>query len=108
MLDRHQGRHLDSNYPRHHDASMRTTLTLDQDVADFLKEQARLLNKPFKQVVNETLRRGMSPTLEPTERRRFKVKPISSGFNPGIDPLKIKELDAELEVEEFLRKNPNW
>ena len=87
---------------------MRTTLTLDQDVADFLKEQARLLNKPFKQVVNETLRRGMSPTPEPTERRRFKVIPHNSGFKPGIDPLKIKELDAELEVEEFLRKNPRW
>ena len=36
---------------------MRTTLTLDDDVADFLKEQSQLHNKPFKQVVNEALRR---------------------------------------------------
>ena len=41
---------------------MRTTLTLDDDVANYLKEQSLLLNKPFKQVVNDTLRRGMSPT----------------------------------------------
>ena len=27
---------------------MRTTLTLDDDIADLLKRQARLLNKPFK------------------------------------------------------------
>ena len=39
---------------------MRTRVTLDNDVADTLKEKARLLNKPFKQVVNETLRLGMS------------------------------------------------
>ena len=42
---------------------MRTTLTLDDDVADFLHEQARLHDKPFKQVVNDTLRRGMSPAV---------------------------------------------
>ena len=28
---------------------MRTTLTLDEDVADFLKAQSRLQDKPFKQ-----------------------------------------------------------
>ena len=42
---------------------MRTTLTLDDDIADSLKEKARLLSKPFKQVVNEALRRGMSPAI---------------------------------------------
>ena len=42
---------------------MRTTLTLDDDIADFLREQARLLGRPFKQVVNDVLRRGMSPVV---------------------------------------------
>lgn len=37
---------------------MRTTLTLDEDVADFLKEQSRLQDKPFKQVVNEVFAAG--------------------------------------------------
>ena len=87
---------------------MRTTLTLEEDIANYLQEHVRLLNKPFKQVVNETLRQGMYPTPDPTDRPRFKVIPHDSGFKPGIDPLKIKELDAELEAEEFLRKNPGW
>ena len=87
---------------------MRTTLTLDDDVANYLKEQSRLLDKPFKQVVNETLRRGMSPSPEPAERPRFKVRPFRSGFNPGIDPTKLNQLYDQLEVEEFLRKNPDW
>ena len=85
---------------------MRTTLTLDDDVANYLKEQSLLLNKPFKQVVNDTLRRGMSPA-GPTKRPKFKVKPFSSGLNPGVDPTKLNQLYDQLEVEEFLRKNPD-
>ena len=88
---------------RHHDVSMRTTLTLDDDLADALKERARLLDKPFKQVVNDTLRRGLSPAPQ-EDRPVFRVKPNHSGFKPGIDPLRLNQLNDELEVEEFLRK----
>ncbi len=87
---------------------MRTTLTLDDDVANYLKEQSLLLNKPFKQVVNDTLRRGMSPT-GPTERPKFKVRPFSSGgFLPGVDPDNPKKYMEDLEIQEFFRKNPDW
>lgn len=84
---------------------MRTTLTLDDDVADSLKEHARLHGKPFKQVVNDALRRGMSPS-EPEERPIFRVVPFSSGFRPGVDPLKLNQLNDELEVQEFIERNP--
>ena len=80
---------------------MRTTLTLDDDIARSLKEQARLLNKPFKQVVNDTLRRGMSPTVR-EKREPYRVKPIHSGFAPGVDPEKLNQLNDELEVEHYL------
>ena len=83
---------------------MRTTLTLDDDIADALREQAHLLDKPFKQVVNDALRRGLSPSpLE--DRPVFRIKPLSGGLLPGIDPLKLNQLYDQLEVEEFLRKN---
>lgn len=80
---------------------MRTTLTLDDDIAHSLKEKARLLNKPFKQVVNDTLRRGMSPTIGET-RAPYRVKPLRGGFAPGVDPEKLNQLNDELEVEHFL------
>ena len=38
---------------------MRTTLTLDEDVAHRLTERSRLTGASFKQVVNETLRAGL-------------------------------------------------
>lgn len=39
---------------------MRTTLTLDEDVAERLKTEARRSGRPFKVVVNECLRIGLS------------------------------------------------
>ena len=83
---------------------MRTTLTLDDDLADALKERARLLDKPFKQVVNDTLRRGLSPSAVPEDRPVFVVKPNHSGLRPGIDPLKLNQLYDQLETEDFLRE----
>ena len=79
---------------------MRTTLTLDNDIADSLKEQAQLLGKPFKQVVNDALRRGMSPAVRETPAP-YSVDPIHSGFAPGVDPLKLNQLNDQLEAEEF-------
>ena len=83
---------------------MRTTLTLDNDIADYLREQARLLERPFKQVVNETLRRGMSPGIREAPRPKYRVTPIDSEFLPGVDQMRLKDLLEEEDVEHFLKK----
>ena len=93
--------HLDIRAVTHHDAYMRTTLTLDDDIADSLRELARLLDKPFKQVVNDVLRRGMAPAVMESPRPEYRVVPNRSGFAPGIDPLKLNQLNDQLEAEEF-------
>ena len=80
---------------------MRTTLTLDDDLADSLKEQARLQNKPFKRVVNDALRRGMSPGTGEAPKPRYRVIPNRSGLAPGVDPMKLNQLNDQLETEEF-------
>ena len=82
---------------------MRTTLTIEDDLARTLKERARLLDLPFKQVVNETLRRGLSPAVREEPLPRYKVKPIQSGFVPGVDPLKLNQLSEQLATEAFTR-----
>ena len=83
---------------------MRITLTLDDDLADELKQRAKLLDAPFSQVVNDTLRRGLSPEVS-DDRPVFRVRPFRGGFRPGINPLKLNQLNDQLEVEAFLEKH---
>ena len=79
---------------------MRTTLTLDDDLADRLKELARSSGGTFKEVVNEVLRRGLSTAEGPSEAPEpFRVIPKACGFKPGIDPLKLNQLYDDLEIE---------
>ena len=75
---------------------MRTTLTLDDDLDLTLRERARLLDLPFKQVVNETLRCGLSP--EPNEARLpgYRLVPHQSALAPGIDPLRLNQINDQL------------
>lgn len=79
---------------------MRTTLTLDADVADRLRALARERGLPFKQVVNSVLRRGLGGG----ERERFRVEARALGRRPGVDLDQALELAARLEDEEIRRK----
>ena len=80
---------------------MRTTLTLDEDVADFLKMQCRLQGRPFKQVVNDVLRRGMTHHPGRPALPTFRIVANRSELVPGIDPLRLNQLNDVLEVEDF-------
>ncbi|MCU0304134.1 MAG: ribbon-helix-helix domain-containing protein [Thermoanaerobaculales bacterium] len=79
---------------------MRTTLTLDDDLAKRLKELARAGGGSFKEVVNQVLRRGLSSGEGPSEPPEpFRVVPKACGFKPGVDPLKLNQLYDDLEIE---------
>jgi hypothetical protein len=79
---------------------MRTTLTLDDDVAFQLRERARRTGASFKEVVNDAIRVGLQQGRLPTARpSRFRVTPRTGGFRPGIDLLHLNRLNDELEVE---------
>ena len=84
---------------------MRTTLTLDDDLAAALKEQAQRVGQPFKQVVNDILRRGLSPVLAEAELD-YEVRPHGSGFRPGVDPLRLNQLNDSLEAADFAGSPP--
>ncbi len=59
---------------------MRTTLTIDDDVAAELQRLQRLRNAKFKALVNEALRRGL-PELAaaPKKRKPFRTKTFDCG-----------------------------
>ena len=72
---------------------MRTTLTIDDDIAAMLKKESRRSGQPFKQVVNRYLRAGLT-TPEKPSRKLFKVTPINLGL-PHYD--KVEDLLEYLE-----------
>lgn len=80
---------------------MRTTLTLDDDVAGLLKERARRLGVPFKDVVNRVLREGLGNDVRRSRKPPPRTIPHSFGFRPGIDLDKLNQLVDELEAEAF-------
>jgi hypothetical protein len=87
-----------------YDVWMRTTLTIDDTIARALKELAQRSDKPFKQVVNETLRAGLSA---PAARRskRYKVKPAAlGGVLLGVDLDKALALADTIEDQELAAK----
>lgn len=79
---------------------VRTTLTLDDDLAAALKDRARILDEPFRKVVNDALRRGLSPAL-PEPEPVYRVQPHESGFRPGVDPMRLNQLNDYLEATVF-------
>ena len=74
---------------------------MDDDVAEKLREQARLQDRSFKQVVNDALRRGMSPEIREDSRPEYRVAPNHSALAPGIDALRLNQINDELEAEAF-------
>jgi hypothetical protein len=80
---------------------MRTTLTLDDDVAAALTAEVRETGRTFKDVVNATLRAGLypSPPSEPEQ-------PVAHhlGLRPGIDIVRARHLADELEDDALVHK----
>jgi hypothetical protein len=56
---------------------MRTTLTLDDDLAGLLKQRAQELGVPFKEAVNRTIRAGLGDAA--SAGRRLRRIPSGSG-----------------------------
>ena len=80
---------------------MRTTLTIEDDLASFLKEEGRRKGMSFKEIVNMALRRGLSSGQEVAPAHRVVTRPHDYRFKPGIDLDKLNQLVDELEAEEF-------
>ena len=81
---------------------MRTTLTLDDDVAAKLKAESRRAGRPFRDVVNETLRRGLANQRITSQRCPFKVETRDLGdFKPGLSLDNVAELIEQVEGSAF-------
>jgi hypothetical protein len=84
---------------------MRTTLTLDDDVASALKREADRSGRSFKEVVNEAVRAGLQARLVAPGAQRYRLRPARLGaVREGLAIDKALGLAAMLEDEEMLRE----
>lgn len=81
---------------------MRTTVTLDPDVAARLKEVTRERGVSFKEALNTSVRRGLESQATATEPYRLPTRWL--GVRPGVDLDKALGLAAELEDAEIRRR----
>jgi hypothetical protein len=76
---------------------MRTTLTLDDDVAAKLRAEARRTGRSFRDVVNEAIRRGLV-SRPSRQAARFTVAARDLGdLRPGLSLDNIAELLEQIE-----------
>jgi len=63
--------------------SIRTTVTLDQDVYDRAKDFSKARGIPFRQALNDLARNGLAAESAPRPRKAFKIRPFRMGLHLG-------------------------
>jgi hypothetical protein len=81
---------------------MRTTVTLDPDVAAKLQRAARERGVSFKAALNDAVRAGLGPDSRAV--RRYRMPARRMGVRPGVDLDRALRLAGELEDGEIVRK----
>jgi hypothetical protein len=74
---------------------MRTTLTLDPDVANLVEDAVHRMRTSMKQVVNDALRRALSSPEQ--QRERYQLPVHEATLQPGLDLVGFNRLADELE-----------
>lgn len=81
---------------------MRTTVTLDDDVAAAVQRVARERGMSFKAALNMALRAGLAAGAPASRDYVAPARPL--GLRPGVDLDKALRLAGSLEDEEIVRK----
>ncbi len=79
---------------------MRTTLTIDEDIAVGIRELLRRRGHSLKRVINRLLRRGLRISRRTRDAKPYRTKPHRLTLRPGFDTIGFNRLVDELETEE--------
>jgi hypothetical protein len=80
---------------------MRTTVTLDADVAARLKQAAHARGVSFKEALNTAIRAGLASGRAP---QPYQTPTRALGLRPGIDLDKALQVANQIEDAEIVRK----
>jgi hypothetical protein len=94
--------HLDSMASDAMMSRVRTTVTLDPDVAAKLQRVTRERGVSFKKAINDAVRAGLADRASPSGD--FRVHARSLGIRPEVNVDKALALASEMEDAEILRK----
>ena len=80
---------------------MRTTITIDPDVAERLSAFQRARGVSFKEAVNDALRRGLGATA-PGDATPYRMPSRDLGLRPGVELDRVRQQLDELDDARFL------
>jgi len=81
---------------------MRTTVSVDHDVEQLLRQAMTQTGQSFKVTLNQAIRKGLAGIELTVNDDPFVVSPRPMGLRTGIDPARLQQMADELEVEAFL------
>jgi hypothetical protein len=96
--------HFDSSKTRHHDVCVRTTVTLEPDVARLLNDQAHRTRKSFKETLNAAVRIGLGHVSEPGASSSFTIEARPMQIKVGMDAGRFNSMLDELDADDFAAK----
>lgn len=82
--------------------SIRTTVTLDEDVLERVREVSRTKGVPFRDALNDLLRLALATEASMPSRKGFRIEPMHLGYRPGL-PYDCTEALLEYGEGEFHR-----
>ena len=83
---------------------MRTTLTIDDDIAARIDERRRRDGRSLKQIVNELLRDGLRNAERAPATKQYRTKAHDLRMRPGFDAARLNRLVDELATEHYLER----
>jgi hypothetical protein len=80
---------------------MRTTVTLDPDVEQLLRDAMQRHRQSFKEALNQAIRNGLASADVSGEEAPFAVRARRMGLRSGLDSARLNQVSDELEAERF-------
>ncbi len=80
---------------------MRTTVTIDDDLAIAIEDLRKRDGTSFKAALNQLIRLGVQAKSAPPRPKQYRTPTKALGLKPGIDPTRLNSLVDELEIDDF-------
>ena len=83
----------------HHEADVRTTINLSDGILSELRERARHRRRPFREILEETIQRGLSAS-SPSSVKQVSIQTHRVGIKPAYQGVSMNQLYDQIEAED--------